>query len=63
MDVEPHAADVVAEYVVVVELAFRRNAAQVGHGQVARLLTVQLVKITRGLPERIYVTDETVTSR
>ena len=54
MDVEPHASNVVTEDVVVVELAFRRNGAQVRHGQVARLLTVQLMKITRGLPERIY---------
>ena len=55
MDVEPHAPEIVAEDVVVVELAFRRNGAQVGHGQVARLLAVQLVKITRGLPTRIQV--------
>ena len=50
MDVEPHAPDVVAEDVVVVAFALGLDHAQVGHGQVVRLLAVHLVKVLRRLP-------------
>jgi hypothetical protein len=52
VDVEPHATNVIAEDVVVVGLALGRNGAQVRHGQVASLFTVQLMKIVCSLPER-----------
>ena len=45
MDVEPHAPDVVAEDVVVVAFAAWLDHAQVGHWQVAWLITVHLVKV------------------
>ena len=45
MDVEPHAPDVVAEDVVVVAFAAWLDHAQVGHRQVAWLITVHLVKV------------------
>ena len=50
MDVEPHAPDVVAEDVVVVAFAAWLDHAQVGHGQVVRLLAVRLVEVLRRLP-------------
>ena len=50
VDVEPHASDVVAEDVVVVALALGLDHAQVGHGQVVRLLAVRLVEVLRRLP-------------
>ncbi len=45
VDVEPHGSNVIAEDVVVVALAAGLDHAQVGHGQVARLLAVHLVKV------------------
>ncbi len=45
VDVEPHGSNVIAEDVMVVALAAGLDHAQVGHGQVARLLAVHLVKV------------------
>jgi uncharacterized membrane protein AbrB (regulator of aidB expression) len=50
MDIEPHAPNVVAEDVLVVAFALRLHHAQVGHGQVVRLLAIHLVEVLRRLP-------------
>ncbi len=51
MDVEPHAADVVAEQVVRVAFAAGPDRAQVRHWQMGRFLAIHFVKVLRGLSD------------